>query len=216
VLTRAHAAAASSATAPDVPPVTLSSAPALQAVTALETPALASSSSELPAVSKSNKALIVVLGLLVMALAVAVVVLGFSPPPLPDKPRPSLAMDLRDLPTPPHPAVPLPAVMDAGVVAEVPDAGAEEPEEMVALSPLLHPQGPPPAVPRPRSCHYDLVLQNAARQEMTDLLKGATRQQKDAIEDMGEGLGKAFSNKDCRATEAVLKKMRGVVRASPK
>lgn len=212
VLTRAHVASSSS-TAPDVPPVTLRSAPALQSVPA-ETSA------------KSNTGLIIALVVLVLVLAGAVAVVGLKPPrpeeervaevlPPPEREAPKPVA----VPPPPEPivaVVPEAVVRDAGLPEALPEPVAVPvpPEAPLVVAAIQQPRTPRP--PKAAACRFDESFEKAARQSMNDLQRGASAAQKDVLEDLGDELHEAFSQKDCRATEAVLKKMRGVVHASSK
>jgi hypothetical protein len=99
------------------------------------------------------------------------------------------------------------------VAVAAPDAGAAEPDEMSGLSPLkkVHPAQPKP--PKAAGCHYDETYAGAARQTMAQLQRGASRVKRDELEDLGDELHDAFRQKDCKAVEAVLKKMRAVAAA---
>lgn len=201
VLARAHHAS-SSETTPEVSPVTERSRPVLRDIPPSPPP-------------RSSRGLILGLGALVLALTGAVAVLGTRPSP---EPVTEPVAKVEPVPTPPPEPVPVKpeplAVKPEPVV--VPDAGQVEdpPEELSALSTIKKPRPVIAKVVKP-ACHFDEGFEKAARQAMTDLQRGASAVQKDALEDLGDELHEAFRVKDCKATEGVLKKMRGVV-ASPK
>lgn len=212
VLTRAHKPDSSSATTPDVQPVTVTSGRALpeRATPHQELSAASDSGADLPP-PKSNRGLIIALTLLVVALAVAVGALGTSPPPVEPEVAPVAKVAPVDVVVPPAPTpTPVPELPDAGSTAKVAvaDAGAAAPvEEMVALAPLKKPRAAPPKLAK---CRYDDALAGSARQTMAQLQRGASRVKRDELEELGDELHEAFRTKDCRAVEAVLKKMRAV------
>ncbi|MDP1823277.1 MAG: serine/threonine-protein kinase [Archangium sp.] len=217
VLTRAHKADSSSATTPDVQPVTTMSARAMPAA-----PPASDSAPEL-APQKSNRGLIIALALLVLALAVAVGALGTSPPTpvepevAPATPRDASSPIAKAEPVgtvPPTPTpTPAPAPIDAGAaVVVVPDAGGvvAEPEELSALAPIKKARPVLPKTPKAASCRYDDAFASSARKTLAQLQRGASRVKRDELEELGDELHDAFRTKDCRAVEAVLKKMRAV------
>ena len=220
VLTRAHAAvgATSGPTVPEVQPVTLLSAasraaqrkPSLKA-----TPVVPDSEPALPPV-KSNRGLIIALLLLVIALAVAVAMVGTSPEPEKEVPPPKQVVVVPPKPVLPASEVdagsaPLPEQeVDAGSLAPSPRV---DPDEMSSLSPVKKAPPAQPKQPKAPACHYDEAYAGAARQTMTQLQRSSSRVKRDELEELGDELHDAFRKKDCKAVEAVLKKMRAVAAA---
>ena len=145
---------------------------------------------------KSNRGLIIALSLLVLALAAGVGVLSRGP----------AVEEVVKVEVPETVQTP-PPVVDAGMqLAVAPDAG--ELEELAQLSNIKKPRPLPPRPPKPPACHYDEAFANDARRTLAELGKGASREKKDELEDLGDELHDAFRAKDCKAVEAVLKKMR--------
>ncbi len=222
VLTRAHSAETHvqpvSVTDADVQPVTLNSARAIRA-------SLPSSSSvRLAPVPKSNRGLIIGLVVLVLTLAAAVVALGSpagssgdtdvvtigkaDPPDQPREAPPSVDVPSAVMVVAPPEPIPVAAVVDAGVVTTVvaPDAGVDE---ATAVTPIKKPRVP--AVKPPKStCRYDDAFAEGARRQLAQLEKGVSRAKKNELEELGDELHEAFRTRDCRAAEAVLRKMRAV------
>ena len=222
VLTRAHNAEASSATTPDVQPITAISKPALAVTEDTLEPqepfAPRPPSVELAAPPRSNVGLIIALGVLVIALALAVAALGASPP-VEKEQLPVAKVEPTEPVAPPVTAAllakPEPSV-DAGARASL-DAGAApltEGEELSGLSPIKKPKVIAPKPPKVAACRFDDAFASNARQTLAQLQRGVSRAKKDELEDLSEGLGDAFRAKDCKAVEVVLKRMRAVV--SPK
>jgi serine/threonine-protein kinase len=218
VLTPAYTAAASSQTAPDVQPVTLLAQRALATPddTLAPIPDGAGSSVELAPPPKSNVGLIIALGVLVIALAVAVVALG-TPRSVEPEAQARAKVEPPETVVPPV-TPPVVAEVDAGQVAEPSappvDAGGTpiEPEGLTALTPIKKPKVTPAKIAK-ASCHYDDAFASDARKTLAQLQHGVSRVKKDELEDLGDELHDAFRTKDCKAVEAVLKKMRGVVSA---
>jgi hypothetical protein len=181
--------------------VAVSSAPALQPV--------AESASQ--AAPKSNRGLIIGLAVLVMALATAVVALGA--PPSADPPTPPVTLDAVRVAALEPLAVEDAGLSDAGEVdagAPEEDAGAVSPAEVDAGltdEPLPAPKG---LTPRVKACRYDGKFEKGARQAMNELLRGSASPQKEQLQALGTELQQAFKLKDCKAAEAVLKRMRAV------
>ncbi len=216
VLTPKHVSDSSS-TAPDVQAVTLKAAPALPS---------SRQKAQLepepdPQLPRSNRGLIAVLLVVVAALAAAIIALGNQQAPI-------------EVVTPAEPVKPVTGpvvkeepIADAARVVVAPPVAPPEVERDAGLAPAVEddpsvlgvikkrqvaprppPKAPPPAAP---VCRFDEVATpKSARREMGLLSKGASPAKKDEIEGLSGDLADAFVAKDCKAVEAVLKKMRAL------
>jgi len=112
--------------------------------------------------------------------------------------------------TPPPPVVVAPTVVDAG---PQPPPAPEALDELSGLPTIKKPKVVVAKAPKAPECHYDDAFANAARQTLAQLGRGVSRVKQDQLEDLGDELHTAFQARDCRAVEAVVKKMKAVVAA---
>ena len=174
-----------------------------------------------PQLPRSNRGLIAVLLVVVAALAAAIIALGNQQAPI-------------EVVTPAEPVKPVTRpvvkeepIADAARVVVAPPVAPPEVERDAGLAPAVEddpsvlgvikkrqvaprppPKAPPPAAP---VCRFDEVATpKSARREMGLLSKGASPAKKDEIEGLSGDLADAFVAKDCKAVEAVLKKMRAL------